>query len=480
MALQVEEFWRTQTGFDLTATQVEIIQAVLGGVASRDHAVIEGPAGTGKSTVMSALVLEAGFRDLEVAIAAPTHKAAKVLGRMLAKLESEVSGTLPEPVTIHSLLKLVPVRARPGQPEGLRQKGTPELRGLDLLIVDECSMIGKELYSYIVEAASEAGIALLFTGDSCQLQPVNEYRLSPAFNVAHRYVLTEVLRHDGAVLKLATRARKLKCPQVLAAKDGSSEVSTYSSADEMREGWLTMVKQAHLRQVPAEQAPVMLCWTNHDRRQFNKEARQHIYGVDVPDFMQGDQIVTLNAFMNGDTVLIANNVDVQVESAEFVRGYKPFNSSLYSYDAWSLQLRDSLLVYVLADHARLSYTRDLRNLGAQIKQELKEAEAEVKSLIDRKAGEQALKKARNKRDCIHYRWRAEYFPLKEAFIDVDFSYACTIHKSQGSTYQDVFIWNDYETSPERKELLYVAVTRAAKSVHHLHVGLRQPALAVSA
>jgi exodeoxyribonuclease-5 len=475
MPTYVERVMRSTTGFSLTETQSEIIDAVLGGVSSAEHSVIEGPAGTGKSTLMSALILEAVHRGYRVAIAAPTHKAAKVLARMLNKLEAATETTLPEPVTIHSLLKLIPMPARPGQTEKLRQKGKPDLRAFDLLIVDECSMIGKDLHGYIVEAAEEADIALLFTGDSCQLQPVNEFRKSPCFTTGTRYVLTEVLRHDGAILKLATRARKLPRPQVLADSDGATEVRTYSNRGELKEAWLEHLAELDATEGDPESYPVMLCWTNANRRQFNREARQHLYGSEVPDFMEDDRLVTLSAYMDGDMVLIPNNADVTVTKAKYLQRYSPVPG--YSYSAWELVVDNTYTVHVLADESILAHKRDVKALGGEISGGLKKAEARVKELLDRGVvgGSPELGEAKRERDAIHRRWSEEYFSLKDHFIDVDFGYACTIHKSQGSTYDHVYVWNDYEPSSERKELLYVAVTRAAKTLNHVHVGLQRQA-----
>ncbi|MGB3496268.1 MAG: helicase C-terminal domain-containing protein, partial [Elainellaceae cyanobacterium] len=63
------------------------------------------------------------------------------------------------------------------------------------------------------------------------------------------------------------------------------------------------------------------------------------------------------------------------------------------------------------------------------------------------------------------RWR-EFWELKLLFHDLRYAYCLTIHKSQGSTFQNVFVdmpnihvnRNIYE----RNQLLYVAVTRAAQ------------------
>jgi hypothetical protein len=462
-------------GLDLTAQQVETVDAVLEGVDSGDHAVIEGPAGTGKSTLMSALILEAVYREYRVAISAPTHKAAKVLSRMLGQLADAVEQPLPEPVTIHSLLHLSPKPARPGQAEGLRQSRKPNLTDFDLLIVDECSMVGKELHRYILEAVEEAGIALLFTGDSCQLQPVNEYRKSPSFTTGTRYVLTEVLRHDGAILKLATRARKLERPQVLPDSDGGTEVRTYADRPALRDAWL---RDLTALGGDAEVTPVMLCWTNANRRQFNRDARRYLHGPDVPDFMAGDQLVTLGAYMEGDRVLIPNNSDVTVTAAKYLEEHWVLDK--YCYSAWELLLDNEYTVYVLSDESKLAYKRDVKELGASISGDIKPAEAKVKALVDGlpwggSVPSEKLQQAKRDRDAIHGRWAAEYFPLKAHFIEVDFGYACTIHKSQGSTFQNVYVWDDYEASSERKELLYVAITRAAQTLHHLHIGLQRQA-----
>jgi len=63
------------------------------------------------------------------------------------------------------------------------------------------------------------------------------------------------------------------------------------------------------------------------------------------------------------------------------------------------------------------------------------------------------------------RWM-EFWDLQQQFHAVDYAYSLTIHKSQGSTFQDVFV--DIPSMAanrnilERNQLCYVAFTRAAK------------------
>jgi exodeoxyribonuclease-5 len=64
-------------------------------------------------------------------------------------------------------------------------------------------------------------------------------------------------------------------------------------------------------------------------------------------------------------------------------------------------------------------------------------------------------------------WR-EFYAMQEFFIDLRPGHAMTVHKSQGSTYDEVFV--DYRNIlknrnvREADRMLYVAVTRARHSV----------------
>jgi hypothetical protein len=452
MTTFVERSWPEIAGFSLTPTQIQLIEAVLDSApGARTIQTIEGPAGTGKSTLLAALLVEAQHRGLAIEVAAPTHKAAKVLARMLQELTVGVNVV---PTTFHSLLKLKPLpsygdsRRRPNQPT-VKQHSTPRLGHLDLVIIDECSMIGAELFAY----TDQIPCSILFTGDSAQLKPVNEFKVSPTFTAGKRHVLTEVVRHDGAILNLATRARKLRCPQVLPEKDGGSQVLTYPDMDALVEAW-----QRRLVDAP-HVSRMMLTYKNDNRRYLNDLARQTLYGTDVPDFMAGDNLVTLSAFVVKEQVLLDNNQSVTVRSAEYLPQYRPVVSSMKSpelvFPAWRLALTDGIDIYVLTTDGHKLFKKALKALSDDIK-------------------------AEKDSDRARRRWANEFFALKESFAEVDFDYVCTIHKSQGSTYDEVFIYNDYSDSTERQELLYVAVTRARGRVHHQHVQIRRPQLALAA
>jgi ATP-dependent exoDNAse (exonuclease V) alpha subunit len=63
-----------------------------------------------------------------------------------------------------------------------------------------------------------------------------------------------------------------------------------------------------------------------------------------------------------------------------------------------------------------------------------------------------------------------FFALKEFFADVKYTFASTIHKLQGSTYETVYIDlfalanNKYIEMDQLYRLVYVAMTRASKDI----------------
>jgi exodeoxyribonuclease-5 len=459
---RVEEEWKGEGRFPLTSDQRAFVLGVLDPLLPsrlRGSVVLEGPAGTGKTTTLLGLIQAAYLLDLEVAVAAPTHKAASVLRDKLEEARAQHSG-LPEPGTLHSLLCLKPQRSVYGEPETFRQSRPPRLGHLDLLIVDECSMIGADLLKYIQEAAATFALPVLFAGDPYQLRPVNERGLSKTFEAGPKTVLTEVLRHDGAVLNLATRVRTLNyVPQIVPGSGGGSLVEVYSSLPELEEAWLKAVMEAEGKGAIRE--TMMVCWKNKNRRKYNEMARLKIYGEGAPKFMEGDVVVTLSAIERDNQLIHMNNEDLVISTTELLEEYFPVPAlgEESAFKTWRLTTTSGTVLYVLDDTETERQRRMLKTLGNGIKLEAEKAKE--------------LKDNKTLRD-VKEAWARLYFPLKEAFAEVDFRYALTVHKSQGSTYNKVFISDDYmQSRDEAKQLLYVAVTRAAKEVHHLDNRLRR-------
>jgi exodeoxyribonuclease V alpha subunit len=119
--------------------------------------VLTGGPGTGKSTTVRALVSRARDAGANVALAAPTGRAAKRL--------EELTGHVA--TTVHRLLE-----ARPDEDGGFRFRfGRDEQLPYDLVIVDETSMCDTWLASRLVESIAD-GAHLVLVGDADQLPSV--------------------------------------------------------------------------------------------------------------------------------------------------------------------------------------------------------------------------------------------------------------------------------------------------------------------
>jgi exodeoxyribonuclease V len=459
----------------LTATQRAHVVAVLEG--DEECAVLEGPAGSGKTTVLTWLILATGVMDCPVYVCAPTHKAAAVLRRKLAPWGHLCP--LPTPTTIHSLLGLKMRRTKPGGP--LEAVSSGAYLGLEegaLLIIDECSMISLSLMQVIEEVAGQYQLQVLFAGDPCQLQPVNEGKRSKTFKVKPRLVLEEVLRHDGAILDLATKVRELGfVPVIKPAQGDSSEVCVHRSYKEMADVWLREL-QRRFRE-GTEDEVVMLTYTNQMRRSFNDSARRALYGKSVERFSVGDTVMALEPVM-GKTVdkqpivLIRNNQDMVINEVMYFEALEPVPGLGVTFKTWRLtvtirneeEVSETRVVHVLAEGEEANYKKALSSVKTKILSASKASSR--RPVAPARRGIMAAARAAAPAEDARAGWSKYYYPLEEFYASVDYKYASTIHKAQGDEWQSVYVNNDYTKSREEAvQLLYVAATRAQRTLHHI-------------
>jgi exodeoxyribonuclease V alpha subunit len=180
------------------------------GAAVRDLAVISGGPGTGKTTTVSRilalkLLLRAGSGPYTIRLAAPTGKAADRLRESIAAAKrqmhvpAEILNQIPEEAsTIHRLLG---IRDASGSP----QRNADNPIAADLLVLDEASMIDLSLLAKVL-AALRPGAGLILLGDKDQLDAVQpgsvfgEICSEPAYSKGFLDLADEVLGKGRAFL----------------------------------------------------------------------------------------------------------------------------------------------------------------------------------------------------------------------------------------------------------------------------------------
>lgn len=144
----IDEFQENR-GILLAAKQRE---AVLASLESGVFVITGGP-GTGKTTIINAIIEAFESQDKKVLLAAPTGRAAK---RMTETTQRESK-------TIHRLLEF--------QGENIFQKNSENPIKTDVLIIDEISMVDIVLMYRLLDAV-ELGTHLILVGDADQLPSV--------------------------------------------------------------------------------------------------------------------------------------------------------------------------------------------------------------------------------------------------------------------------------------------------------------------
>jgi len=160
--------------------------------------VITGGPGVGKTTIVKAIVQLALLMKRKVALGAPTGRAAKRLGE----------ATAHEAMTLHRLLEYQPH-------EGGFQRGPANPLDVDMLVIDEASMLDAQLFRSAL-AALRPGTQLVLVGDVDQLPSVGAGAVLAdviASTAATVIRLTEIFR-QAAASKIVLSAHKINNGEV--------------------------------------------------------------------------------------------------------------------------------------------------------------------------------------------------------------------------------------------------------------------------
>jgi len=451
---------RDHFDYEPTKGQEILIKALASFISSpleREILLVKGYAGTGKTSLISALVKTLPEFKMKFVLMAPTGRAAKML--------SYYSG---QPAfTIHKKI--------------YRQKSSKDGFGVfnldrnlfssTLFIVDEASMIGNQLGESSIFGSgnllddlikyvhNDKHCKLILIGDTAQLPPVHT-DISPALNrdvlegygyQVNEVFLNDVVRHslDSGILYNATLVRQLihsgdkafpslKLP-------GFPDIERISG-NEMNE----CIGSAYSKY--GQDDTIVVCRSNKQANKYNEGIRNYLLGREE-EISKGDYLMVVknNYFWlneNEQVDFIANGDICRVER---IKGYQ----SRYGY-----RFADIAASFV-----------DYPGLEIDVKIMLDVLALEGPSLNSDQNKALYFAIAEDYKTETNRKKQFELVKLDAFFnaLQVKFAYAVTCHKAQGGQWKAVFVDQGYlkeeMLNTEYYRWLYTALTRATEKLY---------------
>ena len=455
---------KAELPFEPNEEKAGLLDALGAFIVSRDPRkafLLRGYAGTGKTSVMSALVRALEGLKQPCVLLAPTGRAAKVLTRYSGE----------QAYTIHKKIY------RQNQLGVEAFSLSDNLHRNTLFIVDEASMLSgnrdnatfgsgcllDDLVRYVYNGQ---GCSLLLVGDDAQLPPVGSVN-SPALDADYMTIsyqlsvvsfqLTQVARQalDSGILSEATRLREqlghlgdLGDLGLLVNKDiikvpGEEVIETLESS------W---------REVGAEET-LIIARSNKMTNLYNGGVRARVLWKEE-DLSNGDRLmVSKNNYFWAkeykDLEFLANGDMFEIErlyNRHEMYGFQFAKAALRSVDYnWEIEAL-IWLDTLMTDSPEANYTLQ-KELFSRIAEDYPEI--------------------RSKKELVKQIYESPYYNA----LQVRFAYCVTCHKAQGGQWKHVYIdsglsdeWMNGLEETERREYLrwlYTAVTRATEKVYLL-------------
>lgn len=433
--------------------------------------VVEGKAGTGKTTIVQYLVKE--FPNKNIKIATLANAAKKVVKSKFTKHTSNVS--------FHSIASLLgqKLNMETGEFEKAKTSGKYEedapIEWADIVIIDEGSMLNEQALEIIFEEKPKS-TKVIFLGDIGQLPPIrttiNKFYKgkedlfglkSPVFNfdASYDWWVKKNPKHTLAKkVKLIERVRQGEDSPILPYADYYWENSQVKNPVEIpadittrknvinSKGALIFVNKFndirylivdYYKKAVETKNPdfvKMVVYRNETRIELNKSIHKSLFGLNSNPYNVGELMMFNAPYGKTD-----NATQIQLTQVDKVET-----------DVNGL------------NYTRLHYIHPDDNLAASALVLNEDSVARHKELVSIAFQEAFSAKGTQN----YYNLLKDAWQLKDKYADLDYAYAITSHKSQGSTYDIVIVGEKdimgvssaYVSDKSKSESIYTALTRA--------------------
>jgi ATP-dependent exoDNAse (exonuclease V) alpha subunit len=337
----------------------------------------------------------------------------------------------------------------------------------DVVFVDEVSMIPDVLAQQLEGLKKYKKVILI--GDRAQLPPVNEIESKLFEWKIKQSNLSEIVRYRNNIVKLADQLKGLifQNKKINLRSCEGDGVFLYKDKTE----WLNNYYKNTANSV-------VLAYTNDQVRSYNETIRKHELKLTAGNRFEIGEKVMFNNFYKAShiveeelTMNYYTSYQVHIKSCQsetYLIDYTKIIQAL-KYDLQRTEKDPDLLdelvkklpnnipIYYLVTEEDyfvnnpISYSTLQQNL-----EDLKSEFIKIKVLFSDLV--------------VRDFWSFYYSELIDKFADVTYGYAMTVHKSQGSTYERVFIdmKDIIHKNPKEREsfqCLYTAITRASSEIH---------------
>lgn len=422
--------------------------------------LLRGYAGTGKTTLISAMVKSLPRLKLKTVLLAPTGRAAKVISNYSGK----------KAFTIHKKI----YRKKVAVSLDMNFVLSDNIAENCVFIVDEASMISNDLHDYSRQSLLRDLISyvyngkncrLMLVGDTAQLPPVGSHE-SPALNkkvlkesyglTVFEYELTDVVRQEkeSGILHNATQLREL----IRKEKEVFPKFTIKGYKDIFRMGGDRLVEGlSYAYDKYGIENTILICRSNKSANAYNQNIRNRLLYREE-EITGGDYIMVVrnNYFWlpvdesgggfiaNGDIAKIR-----RIRRTEEMHGFRFADAVIELVDYPDEEPLDCklLLDTLYAETPSLS-------------------QSDSKRLFE--AVEQDYQHIQNRRLRMEEMKKDPYFNA----LQIKFAFAITCHKAQGGQWPAVFVDQGYLTdemlNTEFLRWLYTGVTRSNKELFLLN------------
>jgi ATP-dependent exoDNAse (exonuclease V) alpha subunit len=417
---------------------------------STEWFTLEGKAGTGKTTIITSAI-ESFVGKKRIFICALSHKAKKVLWD---KVKMNY-GDSPLGIVSYSVAALLGMsfNIETGKFTKNYTKKKAPIKMADIIIVDECSMINEEALSLIM-SEKKKNTKVIFVGDVGQLPPIrdtheNAGEISPVFKTTNKVSLFDRVRQsaDSDILKYSDFYWDNSVVNEIPDEDPVPLEYRVSGRDIIfskdLEKTILNNKNLFIESIEKNNPNIIkvIVYRNKTKKMLNWFIRKLIYN-EPKEYELGDLLIINDNYYNGDDVLIIeNSTEVSILQIKPVKFYNKYNG-------YTLHVTDGEAHYdldVISETSLDDWNKHISELFIKAKKE---------------------PFGRSRNNLLKKAWSA-----KKRFVDVDYAYTLSSHKSQGSTYETVIVFEDdimdvgMIGEVEKSQSMYVSITRASKKVY---------------